>query len=118
MADANATIIRKLNDDFRKGLGQSGKLLATPTITALSEPDQTRLLQAVQAFDAFTKDNDPHAEHDFGTIEQDGERYFWKIDYYDQSFEFGSGNPADPAVTRRVLTIMRADEYASLVAYS
>jgi hypothetical protein len=38
-------------------------------------------------------------------------RYFWKVDCYDRATEFGSPDPADPAVTTRVLTILRADEY-------
>jgi len=36
---------------------------------------------------------------------------FRKIDYYDRATEAGSPDPADPAVTTRVLTLMRADEY-------
>ena len=44
-------------------------------------------------------------------MDEAGERYFFKIDYYDKNTEFGSPDPADPAVTTRVLTIMRADEY-------
>jgi hypothetical protein len=28
------------------------------------------------------EDNDPHGEHDFGAFEHEGQRIFWKIDYY------------------------------------
>ncbi len=35
----------------------------------------------------------------------------FKIDYYDKSLNFHSPNPADPSVTERIITIMRADEY-------
>ncbi len=58
-----------------------------------------------------TKDNDPHHEHDFGNFELDGVTYFFKLDYYTPDMEGGSEDPADPAKTTRVLTIMRADEY-------
>ena len=52
-----------------------------------------------------------NGEHDFGAIDEGGVRCFWKIDLYDRATEMGSPDPADPAVTTRVLTIMRADEY-------
>jgi hypothetical protein len=55
--------------------------------------------------------NPNHGEHDFGAVDEAGVRYFWKIEYYDRATEFGSPDPADPAVSTRVLTIMRADEY-------
>ena len=50
-------------------------------------------------------------EHDFGDFEIEGERYFWKIDYYAPDLDGGSEDPADPAQTARVLTIMCVDEY-------
>lgn len=40
-----------------------------------------------------------------------GEDYYWKIDYYDRDLALHSPNPADPALTIRMLTIMRVDEY-------
>ena len=67
--------------------------------------------EQVERFDTFTPDNDPHHEHDFGSFEHDGERIFWKIDYYDRSLTNGSEDPSDPAQTTRVLTIMLASEY-------
>jgi hypothetical protein len=39
------------------------------------------------------------------------EALFWKIDYYDQSMQGLSPNPAKPELTVRVLTIMLASEY-------
>ena len=66
---------------------------------------------AVQAFDAFGEDNDPWGEHDFGAVEVLGQKVFWKIDYYTPDLSAGSENPANEAVTYRVLTIMLASEY-------
>ena len=78
---------------------------------ALTASDKLGLLAKVRNFEAFDRDNDPHSEHDFVSIEHDGVRYFGKIDYYAQDLEHGSEDPADPLQTIRVLTIMRADEY-------
>lgn len=68
--------IRQLNDGFRRSLIFGGTALVTPGVQALSEPDRQALFEAVRRFDSFTPDNDPHGEHDFGTIDQFGVRYF------------------------------------------
>ena len=108
--ESKTGLIRELNDAFRHTF-VGGAVMITSGVEAMP-PDQRRsLLQKVRSFDAFTEDNDPHAEHDFGAVDEGGERYFWKIDYYDRDTEHGSPDPTDAAVTTRVLTIMCADEY-------
>ena len=102
--------IRTLNDDFRRTF-VGGLVVITAGVEALPADQRKSLLAKVRTFDAFTDDNDPHREHDFGAVDEGGVRCFWKIDYYDRATEMGSPDPADPAVTTRVLTIMRADEY-------
>ena len=37
--------------------------------------------------------------------------FFRKIDYYNMTLDMGSPDPADPKVTKRVLTVMFASEY-------
>lgn len=101
--------IRELNDAFRKTL-DGGQCLFTAGVSDMGIPFATAALAAVRAFDAFDADNDPHGEHDFGAFEIAERKLFWKIDYYDNSLEFGSNDPADPAQTKRVLTIMLAEE--------
>jgi hypothetical protein len=107
----NTLEIRRLNDSFRRSLSGGGKRLMTAGIAALPFPEHAAIIGKVMAFETFTEDNDPHGEHDFGAFDHAGKRIFWKIDYYDQSLEFGSEDPADPAKTTRVLTIMFAEEY-------
>jgi hypothetical protein len=102
--------IRELNDDFRRTF-VGGAVMITAGVEAMPDDYRRSLLAKVRAFDSFTEDNDPHGEHDFGAVNEAGVRYFWKIDYYDRATEFGSPDPSHPAVTTRVLTIMRADEY-------
>ncbi|MDH3726592.1 MAG: DUF3768 domain-containing protein [Myxococcales bacterium] len=104
--------IALLNDKARKGLlPGSTKLLLTRMVTALPEDALAHLRGAVAQYDAFTEDNDPYGERDFGSIELEGERYFWKIDYYDRSLHFRAEDPSDTTETVRVLTLMHASEY-------
>jgi hypothetical protein len=102
--------IRVLNDNFRSTF-VGGQVVMTQGVNELPLDTKARLLLTVQSFDRFTKENDPHREHDFGSFEIEGETYFFKLDYYALDMDGGSEDPADPEKTTRVLTIMRADEY-------
>ncbi len=103
--------VRELNDAFRAG-GPSadGRWVLTRGVTSLGPELVACAVRQVRAFEAFDDGNDPYGEHDFGSFTLGGESLFWKIDYYDQALEFGSEDPADPAVTARVMTIMLAEE--------
>jgi hypothetical protein len=108
---SSASRIRDLNDAMRNTGISSGKWMMTAGVQALGPDFVLLAMRAVQTFSAFTEDNDPYGERDFGAFDLAGERLFWKIDYYDQNLEYGSDDPADPTVTTRVLTIMLASEY-------
>jgi hypothetical protein len=107
---ARNTIIRCLNDTFRTTFA-GGQVMLTQGILALGGEAQRIILERVRGFDEFCTDNDPHGEHDFGSFDHQGARIAFKIDYYDLSLTYGSENPADASVTRRVMTIMLMDEW-------
>ena len=102
--------IRELNDLLRSTF-TGGRVVMTDGVAALPERELAQLLERLRSFDEFTNDNDPHGEHDFGSVELAGTTYFFKVDYYALDMDGGSEDPADPTKTTRVLTIMRADEY-------
>ena len=100
----------RLNDRLRQS-HSGGQVMITRGVQALGPEFIAAALRAVAAFDSFDADNDPHGEHDFGSVQVQGHAVFFKIDYYDQSLSGHSPDPADPTVTTRVLTIMLAEEY-------
>jgi len=108
--ESKTDCIRELNDAFRRTF-VGGAFMITQGVEAMPLDQRRSLLQKIRSFDAFNNGNDPHQEHDFGSIDEAGVRCFFKIDYYDRKTEFGSPDPADPTVTTRVMTIMLAEEY-------
>lgn len=102
--------MRELNDSLRH-YARAGIICVTRSIQNLGAERLETVLEAVRSFDSFNAHNDPYDEHDLGVLKAAGERIMWKIDYYDRDRRFGSPDPADPAVTTRVLTIMLAGEY-------
>lgn len=103
--------IRSLNDTFRSTLIFGGQCVMTSGVAALAPETVAQVLNTVRTFNSFTTENDPYGEHDFGSFEIGEQRFFWKIDYYDTTLAYGSEDPANPAQTRRLLTIMLAEEY-------
>jgi len=118
--------IARLNDRARQAMGLACVAVATEGFRSLPEGEQSRVRELLETYDAFTPDNDPYGERNFGAIYRDAdgrwstgypvqgnptEKVFWKIDAYDRALRFGSEDPANPAVTLRVLTIMLASEY-------
>lgn len=103
--------IADLNDLLRTTF-LTGKVIMTEGIAELPDNLRSTVMEKVQRFDAFTADNDPHGEHDFGSFDvAEIGKVFWKIDYYDPQYHAHSEDAADPSKTRRVLTIMLACEY-------
>ena len=103
--------IAELNDRFRKGDVSLGTYRMTPMVQALTPEQRDRVIAQIQGFEEFTEEDDPYGEHDFGGVEVDGEKYFWKIDYYSPDMEYLSEDPSGPNETRRVMTVMHCTEY-------
>ncbi len=102
--------IRELNDLLRTTFS-GGDLVITAGIDGLGLVMKAMIFEAVRNFKDFNSDNDPNNEHDFGSLKVDGVQIFWKIDYYDLNFEFCPEDPSNPAITKRVLTILLPEEY-------
>ena len=101
---------RALNDAFRTTM-TGGTVLLTAGVDALPSDVKAMVIRRVATFSEFNTGNDPHQEHDFGGFTLSGQKFFFKIDYFDMTMEFGSADPTNPAKTTRVLTIMLAEEY-------
>lgn len=108
--DSKCAQIRALNDEFRT-TGRVGQIFITQGLRNRGEGFLERCFQRMREFTDFSGDNDPYNEHDFGSFEIEGETIFWKIDYYDPTMQFASEDASQPEITKRVLTLMLAQEY-------
>ena len=102
--------IGKLNDRLRI-TGTGGAIMITHNVQRVTGFDANVLAAALASYDAFDLDNDPHGERDFGDLSLWGYDLLWKVDYYNPDLKYGSNNPANPAVTSRVLTVMLASDW-------
>ena len=109
--DPKTKRIRELNDNYRRyGIG-NGRTMITTSVQESGIEFINKAVSRMRSFDAFTGDNNPHGEHDFGAFEVDEVKCFFKFDYYDLKLENGSADPSDPTQTIRVLTLMLAEDY-------
>ena len=108
MAEINTAKIAALNDHARRSF-TGCRVVITQGVQELD--DVPSVLDQVRRYSAFTLDNDPYGEHDFGSFLHGDITIFWKIDTCDADLQMQSPDPSDPAVTTRVLTIMLAEEY-------
>lgn len=118
--------IAVLNDRARAAIGIDCTLAATPGFLRLSKDNQESVCALVQSYSAWNLGTDSYEERDFGILFQLADRswttdtpdgsgwlgaVFWKIDYFDKTFEHPSKRPWDEDATARILTLMRPDEY-------
>ena len=108
--DTKTARIRALNDELRHKLTE-GTVVMTQGVAALGREAVARIVKTIAVYDDFCQANDPYGEHDFGAFEAEEHTIFFKIDYFDTALTAHSPDPANPAVTERVLTIMLAEEY-------
>jgi len=103
-------LIRQLNDALRTTF-KGGTVLMTGSVAALPDMVRAAALMEMAQFSAFDESNDPYGEHDFGRFELCNRTFLFQIAYYGRTYDEGSEDPADANKTRRVLTLMLAEDY-------
>lgn len=110
--DEKSEKIAKLNDDLRTGANTLlGQIVVTKGVAEMPETERYKLFNVIQKVNEFPEEDNPYGERDFGMVMFAGDKFFWKIDYFDKEKRHGSPDPSDPDITCRILTIMRAEEY-------
>ena len=107
--------IARLNDDARLGLDRRARILFTSNCLETFRPTpeihlafvQAELLKAFRHCE-FAADS---PEHDFASILHRERKVWMKIDYYDLTCDYGSEDPANAAITTRVITILLPEDY-------
>lgn len=108
--DARLATIARLNDRCRQGLDRTARIGITRACLGTFAEDraaeivaQTEILRALRNHQ-FTEAE--AGERDRGSFDYRGTTIYFRIEYYDAAMEYGSEDPADASLTRRVMTIM------------
>ncbi len=110
-----AEAIARLNDRARRGLDPTARIVFTRNCLAIfCDLDtfgvvvvQAQLLAAFRNC-SFAEDS---PERDFTEVLFRDRRVWLKVDCFDKSLEYGSPDPADAALTTRVVTILLPEDY-------
>lgn len=113
--------IAALNDQLRRDPAPYGHALFTGGVMRLIDRDtprriaavvmgQQQLLRLAAATTGFIGTQTDRAERRRGAFAYLGEPLAFEIEYRDATALKPSGDPSDPKVTRRILTIMLASE--------
>jgi hypothetical protein len=111
------TPVGEANNRFRaevlRGSPGHHRILSTRGIQALGSLVVQEILHQVLVFpdESFRESSDPHGDRDFIVVHHQGQKVWAKIDTFDLSMEWMSEDPADDALTVRVMTLMLPDEY-------
>lgn len=114
--DARTEQIARLNDRARMGFDRQARIVMTRNLLATLSPTndprqnimaQARIMRALREC-TFTSSS---PERDMAWFEIDDHRLMLKIDYFDESMDFGSPDPADGSITVRVVTVMLVSDY-------
>ena len=114
-ADTRLATIARLNDRTRQGIDRTGRIMMTNTCLATFALGdraagliaQAQLLAALRRYQ-FTEEG--AQERDRGSFTFRDRTVYFRIDYYDADLAYGSEDPADASVTRRVMTIMLRED--------
>jgi len=103
-------VIARLNYRCRLGLDRTGRDVITRTCLATFSEEQlpTRIVAQAEILAAIRKDRFPEeaSPRGRGHVEYRGTKVYFAIDAYDLDLVYGSEDPADASVSRRVMTIM------------
>lgn len=102
--------LRQLNNAFRK-TGEGGITTISMAVHAIGPKAVSEIRAAIAAFTGFDSSGSEESEHDYGTINYQGQMVYWKIDYFDEDVAFASSDATDPDVTVRVMTILLASDF-------
>ena len=119
----DAALVAEQNDRFRHAApslapgmatadGLRGRVVFTRAIAERGPLFPLLCLLEVARHDTFDPEDDPEGLRDFGAVEVEGRRVWFKIDLYaDEAMEWGSEHPDDPSLTYRVLTVMLPSDW-------